>query len=124
MSLELQLQVIETQLSKYQAARYLMLRLLLGTIRDTRYPLDERWEMYLRYGECLPISPYYFDLEGIIWDRYSFPEYFYCDRYDVITVDEMYMCITQSPEKFLEVDMRKFKESWMQESMWGFKYDW
>lgn len=91
-------------------------------IANQFYPLDLRWNLYLKYGrQYLPISDWLFKPNGISLDKYSLYDDFHCDRYATITVDTITKRIETS--KF-DVDMDLYKESWLQEGIWGFINSW
>lgn len=94
---------------------------LLDIIQDKHLSLDSRWDIYLKYGkEFLPIDSYYFEPEGIDWNKYTLFDNFYCDKYATMTVDSMTEQIEQNG---FEVDWIKYKESWLQKGIWGFMND-
>ena len=94
----------------------------LDFIRSTEIPLNLRWNLYLKYGkEFLPIDSYYFEPEGIDWNKHTLYHDFYCDKYATMTVDSMTEQIEQNE---FEVDWIKYKESWLQKGIWGFIHDW
>lgn len=96
--------------------------LLLSMVQNEALGQDERWRLYMKYGELLlSIDPYYFDPDGLNWDNLTLFDDFYCDKYETMTVDNMTKRIE---EKGFEVDWNLYKESWMQKGIWGFKNDW
>lgn len=120
-------EVVETMLDK-QIDLFLHIKRLtkeefIKFIQDTKHiPLDLRWNLYLKHGEMLlSIDSYYFEPDGIDWNRHTLFDDFCCDKYATMTVDNM---TKQIEEKNLEVNMNEYKESWMQKGIWGFINDW
>lgn len=88
-------------------------------VKDKKIPLEERWELFVK-SKLGNHSRYYYEFEGIDWNRYTLYDDFYTDKYAQITVDAM----LETARELEDFDEIAFKKDVLNKFIYSFENDW
>jgi hypothetical protein len=99
-------------------------------LKDSNISLEERWDVYLKVANLLPIG-FDSDLDsvGIDSSEFSIDDDFYEDRYSTVNYEYVVYKILNRKQnatfgKWWELDLDSIKEKILVLGLQGFVYDW